>query len=170
MPLPTKGKTQRVLKKPPAGNGKFSAPTKEAVVSPAVINITDDDVSDSADDDPPVPSPQCSSTSSSVANVKHKRLGGPKRASAVWQHYTEDVEIGSRTCQYCLHEVKPAGNTGNAVAHLRNHHPQAYGKYEEQEKCRKDVEKSKQQESSVTMIQPKLSFESSHPYEEGSFK
>ncbi|GAV01983.1 hypothetical protein RvY_12605 [Ramazzottius varieornatus] len=156
-------------KKLPPERGK--APVAAAIAaSPPVIDIAEtDDGSDSEDES----SRPHSTSSSSRFSQKRKQPGGQKKASAVWQYYTEDAETDTSTCKSCNHEAKPAGNTGNAVSHLKNRHPDGFAKYEEQEKLRKDLEKKKKQDKPATgiaMILSKLKFESSNPYEQGSLR
>ncbi|GAU95209.1 hypothetical protein RvY_06865-2 [Ramazzottius varieornatus] len=155
-------------KKLPPERGKV--PVAAAIAaSPPVIDIAEtDDGSDSEDESSRPPS----TSSFSRFSQKRKLPGGQKKASAVWQYYTEDAETGTSTCKSCNHEAKPAGNTGNAVSHLKNRHPDAFAKYEEQEKLRKDLKKKEQDKpaTGIAMIQSKLKFESSNPYEQGSLR
>ncbi|GAU89650.1 LOW QUALITY PROTEIN: hypothetical protein RvY_02178 [Ramazzottius varieornatus] len=152
-------------KKLPPERGKV--PVAAAIAaSPPVIDIAEtDDGSDSEDESSRPPS----TSSSSRFSQKRKQPGGQKKAFA---YYTEDAETGTSTCKSCNHEAKPAGNTGNAVSHLKNRHPDAFAKYEEQEKLRKDLKKKKQDKpaTGIAMIQSKLKFESSNPFEQRSLR
>ncbi|GAU88401.1 hypothetical protein RvY_01109 [Ramazzottius varieornatus] len=126
--------TKIARKKLPPERGKVPVGAAR-VASPPVIDIAENDDSSDSEDDSSLPP---STSSSGRFSQKRKLPGGPKKASSVWRHYTEDAVTGASTCKACKHGVKPAGKTGNAVSHLKNRHPDAFAKYEE-----KDLKKKK---------------------------